>query len=122
MRARCRSSNDSAYANYGGRGITVSPEWEDFGVFLADMGRRPSSKHQLDRIDNEKGYSKGNCRWTNSTQNHNNTRTNRTLEFNGRRQTIAEWAAELGINYRTLNNRINRGWTVERALTEPVLP
>jgi hypothetical protein len=121
MRARCLNPDNDAYRNYGGRGITIAPEWDDFRAFLRDMGPKPSPKHQLDRIDNSKGYNKDNCRWTSATENLNNKRTNRSLTFNGKTQTVAQWAAEAGMNYRTLNNRINRGWPVERALTEPVL-
>jgi hypothetical protein len=121
MRVRCLNPDNDAYRNYGGRGITIAPEWDDFRAFLRDMGPKPTPKHQLDRVDNSKGYSKENCRWTSRVENLNNKRTNRSLTFNGKAQTIAQWAAEAGMNYRTLNNRINRGWPVERALTEPVL-
>lgn len=120
MRSRCNSKGDLAWRNYGGRGIKVCPEWDDFTVFLKDMGLRPSARHELDRIDNDKGYEKANCRWIIHQHNLNNKRSNRYVVYDGRRQTIAEWALELGVNYRTLNNRINRGWPVERALTEPV--
>lgn len=59
---RCANPNYYQFDNYGGRGISVAPEWLDFVQFLADMGERPSGK-TLDRVDNEKGYFKGNCRW-----------------------------------------------------------
>lgn len=120
MRSRCNSRNDGAYRNYGGRGISVCPEWDDFIIFLKEMGTRPGPGYELDRIDNEKGYSKGNCHWTTSQINENNRRNNRRVEYRGKTQTIAEWAAQYGFNYRTLNNRINRGWSVERALTESI--
>jgi hypothetical protein len=119
MRSRCNNPRDHAYHNYGGRGIKVCDRWSDYSLFLADMGRKPGPKFQIDRIDNDKGYEPANCRWALRKKNLNNKRTNHVVEFNGRRQTIAEWADETGINYRTLNNRINRGWTVERALTTP---
>lgn len=119
MRSRCNSPLNPAYANYGGRGIKVCPEWDDFSVFLSDMGERPE-KHQLDRIDNDKGYCRENCRWVPQQSNLNNKRTNRRIEYLGVEKTIAQWAEHLGIHYRTLNNRINRGWSVERAFTEPV--
>lgn len=119
MRSRCRDAGSTAFRNYGGRGITVCPEWEDFVVFLRDMGQRPNGC-DLDRIDNNKGYSKDNCRWISRQRNLNNKRTNRFIEHDGRSQTIADWADELGMNYRTLNNRINRGWPIERALSSPV--
>jgi hypothetical protein len=119
MIQRCENPNDSAYRNYGGRGIAVCEEWHEFAKFIADMGMRPKG-FQLDRENNDLGYFKENCRWVTAKQNHNNRRDNRLVEFDGKSQTIAQWADELGMNYRTLNNRLNRGWPVERALTEPV--
>ena len=120
MWSRCRRPHDNSFHNYGGRGITVADEWRSFEVFLRDMGRKPARGYDLDRIDNEKGYGPGNCRWLPRRANLNNRRSNRVIEYNGKRQTIAQWAECLGINYRTLNNRINRGWSAERAFTEPV--
>jgi hypothetical protein len=120
MRSRCNTKGDHAYRNYGGRGISVCEEWSDFVTFLTDMGTRPTPRHELDRVDNDKGYSKDNCRWITHRQNLNNKRTNRIVTYLGRSMIIAEWAEEIGVNYRTLNNRINRGWSTERALTEPI--
>lgn len=115
---RCHNPNDRSFHNYGGRGITVCKEWrESFSQFIADMGVRPDG-FDIDRIDNEKGYAPENCRWVSRKRNLNNRRDNRRIEFNGASRTIAQWADHLGINYRTLNNRINRGWPIERALTE----
>lgn len=116
MHERCRSNHPKTRRNYKDRGISVCEEWSDFTVFLRDMGMKPAPNSDLDRRDNDLGYSKDNCRWISRKQNLNNRRCCHYIEFNGRRQTIAEWADELCINYRTLNNRINRGWTVERAL------
>lgn len=120
MRSRCRNPNDRAYPNYGGRGIKVCERWEDYSTFLSDMGLPPDERMQIDRTDNNGNYEPGNCKWVYQLDNLNNRRNNVRIEYNGRTQTIAQWAAELGIHYRTLNNRINRGWSVERAFTEPV--
>lgn len=116
MHHRCRSIKPHLFPHYAGRGIKVCDEWSDFTVFLRDMGKRPSRRHQLDREDNDAGYSKDNCRWALPQKNLNNKRNNHYINFEGRRQTIAEWALERGINYRTLNNRINRGWPIARAM------
>jgi hypothetical protein len=73
MRQRCSNPNVKSFKNWGGRGITVCPEWDDFWVFVADMGDRPEG-HTLDRIDNDKGYSPDNCRWASRHQQSINSR------------------------------------------------
>jgi len=75
MLSRCRNENEPNYVNYGGRGITVCDEWYRFEKFYEDMGDLPFYDAQLDRIDNEKGYSKENCRWISAKENSRNRRT-----------------------------------------------
>lgn len=75
MRSRCRNPNDPNYINYGARGIKVCAEWEKFENFYEDMGGLPFYEAQLDRIDNEKGYYKDNCRWLSAKENSRNRRT-----------------------------------------------
>ena len=95
--------------------------WESFENFFADMGRRPSAAHTLDRIDNDGNYEPGNCRWATKKQQQRNRRTNRLLTFSGETHCAAEWAERLGIPYATLLARL-RKWPVERALTEAYRP
>ena len=119
MIARCHNSQHGAFKWYGARGIIVCDRWrESFGDFLFDVGRRPSAKHQLDRVDNSKGYFKENVRWATSKQQNNNRRDNRVIEAFGLALTMAEWAEETGINYNTLWSRYRRGWHAEEMLAK----
>ncbi|MGH2941084.1 MAG: hypothetical protein ACRDPE_23540 [Solirubrobacterales bacterium] len=74
MKRRCLNPNANTFQNYGGRGITIDQRWIDsFEVFLREMGERPEGM-TLDRIDNDKGYSKENCCWSTPQQQMTNTR------------------------------------------------
>ena len=117
MIKRCTKESSTSYKNYGGRGIKISEEWYDFNVFLKDMGLKPTKKHTIERIDNNKGYCKDNCRWATRTEQAHNKRNNLNLTFKGKTQTISEWGNELGIDRRTIKRRLNLGWSVEKALT-----
>lgn len=118
MRNRCYTPSVKSYANYGGRGITVCPEWRDsFEQFYKDMGDRPTAKHSIDRINNEGNYEPGNCRWVTHKEQCNNRRGNIPLEYNGKTQTPAQWSRELGLSRATIIQRLSYGWTVERTLS-----
>lgn len=77
MIARCRNPAHPSYVNYGGRGILVCEQWLDFQAFYADMGNRPSSLHSLERINNDKGYNKENCKWSTLQEQSLNKRIRR---------------------------------------------
>lgn len=120
MKDRCLNTKAKSYSDYGARGITVDPRWAtDFLAFLADMGPRPKGT-SLDRIDNEKGYRKDNCRWASPKTQANNTRRNKTLTLGGITKTVAEWIDQTGVNENTLRGRVRRGWSPEKALTQPI--
>lgn len=121
MKRRCYNQRNIGYALYGGRGIKVCDRWRnDFLAFLNDMGPRPSLKHSLDRIDNDRDYEPGNCRWATIQEQGRNKRSNHFLTFDGKTLTIAEWAELTNIPQIVLRSRINANrWSVERALTTP---
>lgn len=103
MKARCYNPNNPQYKDWGGRGIKVCDRWlikgSGFENFLEDMGRKPSLKHSLDRIDNDNAYYKENCRWAIKKIQANNTRTNIYFTYNGNTKTFSEWVAEFKVNY-----------------------
>lgn len=121
MKDRCRNPKNPYYHNYGGRGITVCAEWdESFVAFLRDVGERPSPAHTLDRKDNNGNYEPHNVRWVTKKQQAHNMRKNRLLTFNGKTQTLAAWAEEIGLVPSTLHHRLFvAGLSVEKALTMP---
>jgi len=110
MRRRCNNPNDSAYANYGGRGITVYPTWNDnFEAFYSDVGPRPNPKMTLDRIDNNGNYEPGNVRWATRATQNNNRRNNVFVVVDGRTSRLSDAAKELGISYSAAHNKMWRG-------------
>jgi len=121
MQERCRNPKSSYYANYGGRGVEVCARWrESFENFFADMGRMPGSGYSLERIDNNGDYEPGNCRWATRKEQMRNKRTNHLLTLQGKTMTLAEWAEVVGIESSAIRQRLNRGWSVEEALTTPL--
>lgn len=120
MRARCDNPKNKAFHNYGGRGIGYDPAWVRFSQFIADVGPRPSDLHSLDRRDNEKGYSKDNCRWATKKEQCNNRRGNRLITALGKTQTLMQWADETGIPQGTIRFRIESLWLPDEAVSMPV--
>jgi hypothetical protein len=116
MLARCLNQNEPGYDNYGGRGIKVCNRWLEFANFFADMGERPS-RMSLDRINVNGNYEPGNCRWATDREQSNNTRSNVYLDHDGRRMTVSQWAAEVGLNANAIYARLKRGWSAEESLT-----
>lgn len=115
MISRCTNPNVKCFSNYGGRGIKICNEWEKFENFLADMGERPEGK-TIERIENDKGYYKENCRWATKKEQANNKRNNVPFTFNGKTQNAAQWEAELGLKKSYLSNRLYRGQSIERII------
>lgn len=118
MRRRCRAKHRPDWRVYGL--FQVCKRWEKFENFIEDMGKRPSPKHSIERIENSHGYSPDNCKWATQTEQGRNRRTNHILTFDGRSQCIIEWAEEFNMRPGTLLERLRRGWTVKKAITTPV--
>lgn len=121
IKSRCNNPNNQAYNNYGGRGITICKEWNNsFVSFISDMGYPPTNKHSIDRIDNNKGYYKENCRWSDRYQQENNKRNNIKVLYNGELKTIAEISRETNVRYDLIYCRfIYRGWDINDAVNKP---
>lgn len=106
MKQRCTNPKASSFARYGGSGVVYSVRWAKFKNFLEDMGVRPD-RTTLDRWPNSRGnYEPGNCRWATASEQANNRKSNVFLTVDGRSQTIAQWANELGISQMTVARRM----------------
>lgn len=119
MMARCYNPDHESYHRYGAVGISVCGRWHDLASFISDMGERPEGM-TLDRIDNNKGYELGNCRWATKLAQTLNRGITRNITYQGRTQCIAHWAREFGLPQPTLDRRLAAGWPIERALTQPL--
>lgn len=120
MMQRCNNPNNTYYYCYGGRGIAVCERWHKFENFLEDMGERPEGL-TLERIDNNDGYYKDNCRWASPKEQARNRINSVDITYDGRTQCIAAWEEELGFKHGTLWMRVNKyGWSVDRAIETPV--
>lgn len=120
MLSRCQNKNVPNHPGYGGRGIRVCERWQVFENFISDMGRRPSPAHSLDRIDNDGNYEPENCRWATNTVQQRNKRNAVLVTWAGETLPVREWEDRLGFRKELLYGRLKKGWSVERAMTEPV--
>lgn len=122
MKTRCYNPNGRHYHRYGGRGIRICNEWRNnfksFYDWSMENGYEPGLT--IDRIDNDGNYEPSNCRWTTSKKQGNNTRRCIFITINGETKTLTEWCESIGINYRTVQDRRKRGWSIEEALFTPV--
>lgn len=132
MKERCYYKKGKNYKNYGGRGIKVCDEWLGENGFLnfykwaIENGYKKETldngvnKWTLDRIDVNGNYEPSNCRWATAKEQANNTRRNRIIEHNGKRQNITQWSTELSISRSSLMWRLNNGWSIDKAFSTPV--
>ena len=120
MIRRCCKENDISYRHYGGRGIEVCDRWlgpDGHLHFLKDMGPKPSRHYTIDRIDNEQGYARTNCRWATFYQQSRNKRNNRNITFNGETHCLQDWGRIVGVSPGVIWHRLRSGWPVKEALT-----
>ena len=119
--SRCLNQNDKVYKNYGGRGIKVCDRWADsFENFLKDMGKKPSAKHSIERIDNNGDYSPENCRWATPKEQTWNRRNTIYVDYNGKKIALPELAHQFNMKTSIVYKRLKRGWDLKTALTAPV--
>lgn len=112
IKRRCRLD-----PRYAGRGIRMCRRWErSYAAFLGDMGRRPSPKHTIERIDNAKGYTPTNCCWATRRVQANNRENTLRVTVDGVQVSVADAARRRGISYYTLRQRLRTGWPVAEAL------
>lgn len=116
MKARC-ANKDNKY--YGAKDINVCDEWMDYNAFEKwALENGYASNLTIDRIDSNKGYCPDNCRWVTRTVQQRNRDCCHIIEYNGEAHCLTEWCEITGLSKDALNNRIRRGWTIERALTQ----
>lgn len=123
MKQRCCNSNHARYKDYGGRGITLCNQWMDYEPFyewaMANGYRRGLD---IDRINNDAGYSPDNCRFITRQQNCRNKRDNRYITLFGTTRVLQEWCDIFGLDSKVISHRISRGASQEEALTRGLNP
>jgi hypothetical protein len=122
IKQRCRNPRDSGFKDYGGRGITFFAPWDDFKVFYdwaMSAGYVPGLT--IERIDNDRNYEPENCTWISWNQQRKNNRRVIKITYGGRTQILTDWAKELGIKYSTINSRLQKGYSIEKAFQKEAI-
>ena len=118
IRQRCENPEHRDWGYYGARGIEVCERWQVFANFYADMAPTYRPGLTVDRMNVDGPYAPDNCRWATRGQQARNKRNNRLITFCGRTAPLVEWAELLHLDYRLIQNRLNKlSWPVERALS-----
>jgi hypothetical protein len=116
---RCENAGNEGYWEYGGRGITVSDQWQSFDVFWRDMGPSWRPGLTLDRLDVDGNYEAGNCRWATPREQAHNRRDNRYIQTPRGPMNVTQAAEAFGISRVTISSRLRAGWPQSRLLDPP---
>lgn len=115
MKRRCYNPNTKFYHDYGGRGITVCDEWQEYIPFKEwALANGYEEGLTIDRIDVNENYCPENCRWITQREQCYNTRKTRFVEYKGEKYTLKEISEITGLKIRTIRGRYERGWTPEQ--------
>lgn len=121
IRSRCNNQNNKSYANYGGRGIKMCHEWDDYSSFRNwALSNGYEKGLSIDRINNDGNYEPENCRWTTTYVQNNNSRHNRIVDIDGVKMNRSTAERLYGIKKSTVSKRLQYGWDLNRAITQPV--
>lgn len=117
MKNRCLNGAAKDYAKYGGRGIRICDRWLSFDLFIADMGRRPTDDHSIERCDNDGNYEPANCRWATWLEQQQNKQNTYFVTFRGTRMSFPDaWRSSSSlVSMSTARARFLRGWAIEEA-------
>ena len=122
MKSRCNNPNVPAYKSYGGRGITICSEWLDSFPKFRDWALANGYRDDLtlDRKDTNGNYSPDNCRWSTKKEQALNTRRNHLVTIGGVTKPLSVWCELYSINYKTVRDRLKRGWDYQSAIFKPI--
>lgn len=119
MRQRCNNPNKVRYADYGGRGIKVCDDWDNYPTFKNwAISNGYDDTMSIERVDVDKDYCPTNCKWIPLSDQSKNRRSCNMLTYNGKTLTISDWARELNIHRSTINKRLKKGMSIDKVLSK----
>jgi len=120
MHKRCSDPKSDRYKWYGGKGISVCDEWDDFLNFRNwALENGYTDELTIDRINSEGNYEPNNCRWQTQKQQMNNVSSNKIILYKGKKYTQSKFSEEFNLKYHTVRNRLRLGWSLDRIVDTP---